>query len=84
VALPVARELVRNNEVFAVARWSNHAQRRLLDEVGARTVAFDMAEEDLSPLPKSVDAVINCGVLGPTDPNVYNVNALGEPAQACV
>jgi nucleoside-diphosphate-sugar epimerase len=77
VALPVARELAKSNEVFAVARWSNPTQRRLLDEAGAKTIAFDMAEEDLSPLPRSVDVVINYGVLGPTDPQVYNVNARG-------
>ena len=75
VALPVAIELAKSNEVYAVARYSNLEQRRILDEAGARTVAFDMAEEDLSPLPKSVDVVINYGVLGPSDPNVYNVNA---------
>ncbi len=75
VALPVAAELAKDNEVHAVARWSNPAQRRILDAAGARTIAFDMAEEDLSPLPQSVDVVINYGVLGPNDPDVYNVNA---------
>jgi len=75
VALPVARELAKANEVFAVARWSNPEQRRILAEAGAKTIAFDMADEDLSPLPQSVDVVINYGVLGSQDPNVYNVNA---------
>jgi len=75
VALPVAIELAKTNEVHAVARWSNPAQRRILDEAGAKTIAFDMAEEDLSPLPASVDVVINYGVLGSADPQVYNVNA---------
>jgi nucleoside-diphosphate-sugar epimerase len=75
VALPVAVELAKSNEVYAAARYSNPEQRRILDEAGARTIAFDMAEDDLSPLPEAVDVVINYGVLGPHDPQVYDVNA---------
>jgi nucleoside-diphosphate-sugar epimerase len=75
VAFPVARELAKTNEVYAVARYTNPAQRRLLDDVGARTIAFDMAEKDLSPLPKSVDIVVNYGVLPPNHKDAYEVNA---------
>jgi nucleoside-diphosphate-sugar epimerase len=78
VALPVARELAKNNEVFAVARYSNPEQRRLIEEAGAKAVAFDLAEEDLSPLPKSVDVVINYAVLPPNFGNMaYDVNTGG-------
>ena len=75
VALPVAVALAKTNEVFAVARFSNPEQRRLLEAAGARTIAFDLAEHDLSPLPRSVDVVINYGVLPPTNKDHYEVNA---------
>jgi nucleoside-diphosphate-sugar epimerase len=75
VAFPVAVELARSNEVHAVARFSNPEQKRQLEAAGARTISFDLAEHDLSPLPRSVDVVINYAVLGPKDREVYNVNA---------
>lgn len=75
VALPVAVELAKDNEVYALARWSNPDQRKLIEAAGARAVSFDLAEEDLSPLPKAVDVVINYAVLPPNYGNVaYDVN----------
>jgi nucleoside-diphosphate-sugar epimerase len=75
VAFPVAVELAESNEVYAVARFSDPEQRRRLEAAGARTIAFDMAEHDLSPLPKSVDVVVNYGVLPPSHKDAYEVNA---------
>ncbi len=75
VALPVAVELAKNNDVYAVARYSNPEQKRLIEAAGARAVAFDLADEDLSPLPKSIDVVINYAVLPPNHKDAYNVNA---------
>lgn len=75
VAFPVAVELAKSNEVHAVARFSNPEQKRMLEAAGVRTICFDLAEHDLSPLPRSVDVVINYAVLGPNDKNVYDVNA---------
>jgi nucleoside-diphosphate-sugar epimerase len=75
VAYPVAAELAKHNEVFAVARFSDPEQRRGLQEVGAQPIAFDLADPDLSPLPQSVDIVINYAVLPPTNPTAYEVNA---------
>ncbi|MDB5724523.1 MAG: NAD(P)-dependent oxidoreductase [Novosphingobium sp.] len=78
VALPVAVELAKNNEVFAVARYSDPAQKRKIEEAGAKAIAFDLAEEDLSALPKEVDVVINYAVLPPTFKNMaYDVNTGG-------
>ncbi len=75
VALPVAVELAKNNEVFAVARWSDPAQKKLVEAAGAQAVTFDLANEDLSALPKSVDVVINYAVLPPNFGNMaYDVN----------
>ncbi|MDG2005537.1 MAG: NAD(P)-dependent oxidoreductase [Novosphingobium sp.] len=75
VALPVAVELAKANEVYAVARYSDPEQKRLIEESGARAVSFDLAGLDLSPLPKSVDVVINYAVLPPSFKDAYEVNA---------
>ena len=75
VALPVAVELAKSNEVYAVARFSDPKQKRLVEEAGAHAIAFDLANPDLSPLPKSVDVVINYAVLPPNNKNHYDVNA---------
>jgi UDP-glucuronate 4-epimerase len=75
VALPVAVELAKSNEVYAVARFSDPEQKRLVEAAGARAIAFDLADPDLSPLPKSVDVVINYAVLPPSHRDAYQVNA---------
>lgn len=75
VALPVAVELARNNEVYAVARYSDPAQKKIIEAAGAKAIAFDLADEDLSPLPESVDVVINYAVLPPSHKDAYDVNA---------
>jgi nucleoside-diphosphate-sugar epimerase len=80
VAFPVVVELAKSNEVFAVARFTDPEQKRGLEAAGAKTVAFNMADPDLSPLPKSVDVVINYGVLPSEHPDVYDVN-LGATAR---
>jgi nucleoside-diphosphate-sugar epimerase len=78
VALPVAVELAKDNEVYALARWSDPKQKTLVEAAGANAVSFDMANEDLSSLPKSVDVVINYAVLPPNFGNVaYDVNTGG-------
>jgi nucleoside-diphosphate-sugar epimerase len=75
VALPVAIELAKSNEVYAVARFSDPKQKRMLEAAGARPIAFDLANPDLSPLPRSVDVVINYAVLPFSNNEHYNVNA---------
>lgn len=75
VAFPVAAELARKNEVYALARWSDPEQKRRIEQAGARPVVADLANEDLSALPKSVDVVINYAVLPPKHGNMaYDVN----------
>jgi UDP-glucuronate 4-epimerase len=75
VAFPVAVELAKNNEVYAVARFSDTGQSRGLESAGAQTISFDLANPDLSPLPEAVDVVINYAVLPPTHKDAYEVNA---------
>lgn len=74
VAFPVAAELAKSNEVFAVARWSDAEQKRKIEETGAKPIAFDLAQKDLSELPKSVDVVINYAVLPPSHKDAYELN----------
>lgn len=75
VAFPVAAELAKSNEVFAVARWSDPEQKRLIEGKGAQAVTFDLANPDLSGLPAAVDVVINYAVLPPSFKNMaYDVN----------
>lgn len=74
VAFPVAKELAKENEVYAVARFSNAEQKRMLAQAGAHPITFDLADPDLSALPKSVDVVINYAVL-PPQKDAYEVNA---------
>jgi nucleoside-diphosphate-sugar epimerase len=75
VAFPVAAALAKDNEVYAVARYSDPKQKKMIEAAGARAIAFDIGEEDLSPLPKSVDVVINYAVLPPSHKNrAYDVN----------
>jgi nucleoside-diphosphate-sugar epimerase len=84
VAFPVAAELAKANEVYAVARWSDPEQKRLIEAAGAKAVSFDLAEEDLSPLPRSVDVVINYAVLPPNYGNLafdVNTGATGRLAR---
>ena len=84
VALPVAVELAKDNEVFAVARYSDPSQKLLIEAAGAQAVAFDMANEDLSSLPKSIDVVINYAVLPPNYGNLavdVNTGATGRLAR---
>ncbi len=75
VALPVAVALARSNEVHAVARFSDPGQKRLIEAAGAHAIPFDLANPDLSPLPESVDVVINYAVLPPGHKDAYEVNA---------
>jgi len=75
VAFPVAAKLAKSNQVYAVARFSDPKQKRMLEHAGAHTIAFDLADPNLSPLPKSVDVVINYAVLPPTHKDAYEVNA---------
>lgn len=75
VAFPVAAKLAENNEVFALARFSDPEQRRMIEQAGAVPVAFDLANPDLSPLPDNIDVVINYAVLPPKFGNLaYDVN----------
>jgi len=52
IAFPMARELARENEVWGIARFSDPVQRQEVEAAGIRTLAVDLADPDLSDLPR--------------------------------
>jgi len=62
VALPVVEALAGDNEVFAMARFSQPGSRERLAQCGAETVTVDLCG-DLSAVPGGLDYVFNFAVL---------------------
>ena len=62
VAKPLALSLAKNNEVTAIARFSNAAARADLEAGGVRCLPVDLAEGDFSQVPADVDYVVNMAV----------------------
>jgi len=52
IAFPLASALARGNEVWGIARFTDPAQRREVEEAGVRTLAIDLAQPDFSELPR--------------------------------
>lgn len=67
VALPVAKALAKNNEVWGVARFSDADKRSELEAAGVRCVAADIGSGDFSALPDDFDYVLNFAVARGTD-----------------
>ncbi len=55
VALPVVEQLARNNEVVAIARFSNPDVQASIDALGATTQQIDLADDSFSELPDDFD-----------------------------
>lgn len=62
VATPVVHALAADNEVWGVARFHNQAAKGAIEALGVHTVTLDLADPDLSLLPKDVDYVVNLAV----------------------
>lgn len=52
IAFPMARALARRNEVWGIARFSDPASRKEVEEAGIRTLAIDLGRPDFSDLPR--------------------------------
>ncbi len=52
IAFPMARALARRNEVWGIARFSDPASRKEVEEAGIRTLAVDLGRPDFSELPR--------------------------------
>ncbi len=59
--MPIAKELARTNEVWAVGRFGDARVRAAMEDVGARTLRADLAGTDLPALP-DVDYVLNFAI----------------------
>ena len=62
VALPVAEALASDNEVWAIARFTDKAARQRLEAAGVRCVTVDLVAGDLTELPDDFTYVLNFAV----------------------
>jgi nucleoside-diphosphate-sugar epimerase len=62
VALPLAKSLAKENEVWAVARFSDPAARASLEAGGVRCEVVDLVAPDLSVLPEDFTYALNLAV----------------------
>jgi len=59
VARPIAEDLVRANEVWCVARFSEPALKKEIEELGVRTFAWSLGSDELGGLPDDFDYVVH-------------------------
>jgi nucleoside-diphosphate-sugar epimerase len=62
VAFPVALAFAGNNEVWAIARFSDADKRAKLTAAGIKCVTVDLGKGDFSELPRDFDYVLNFAV----------------------
>ena len=62
VATPLALTLARDNEVWGIARFTDHAAREKLERANIRCETVNLAAGDFSSLPTDFDYVINLAV----------------------
>jgi nucleoside-diphosphate-sugar epimerase len=62
VAVPVAKALADENEVWGIARFTDNAARKGLESAGVRCEPVNLAQGDFSTLPSDFDYVINLAV----------------------
>ena len=85
VGRPIATELARTNEVWAVGRFGDPRTRAAMEDAGVRTLRVDLADTDLPALP-DVDYVLNFAVSRTNDWGVdldVNADGLGALMYAC-
>ena len=79
VAFPVALALAGDNDVVAVARFSDGAKRARLEAAGVECVAVDLARGSLDDVPAGVDYVCNFAVV---KSNRWDVDIAGNAEAA--
>ncbi len=62
VAVPVAKALAADNEVWGIARFTDSTARDQLEKSGVRCEAVNMAAGDFTGLPSDFDYVLNLAV----------------------
>ncbi len=79
VGFPVLKALAARNEVVGLARFSRPEDRERVEATGARCVAIDLADGDLSALPDDFTFVLHFAVVKSGD-FTYDLAANGEGA----
>jgi UDP-glucuronate 4-epimerase len=79
VALPIARVLAKDNEVWGLARFKNPADRANIEALGVRCVAADLAEDSFDHVPDDFTYVLNFAVVKSGETNFdYDLAANAE------
>ncbi len=63
VGVPVVEALAASNEVVGLARFSKADDRERIESLGAKTLAIDLADGDLSAVDEDFDYVVNFAVV---------------------
>lgn len=63
LTLPIVRALAPDNDVWGLARFSNPADREVLEQLGVTCVAKDLACDPLDDLPTDFDLVFHAGAM---------------------
>ena len=63
VALPLARELARDNEVYGLARLSREADVASLRDIGVKPLKVDLAKGSFDAVPDDFTYVVNMAVV---------------------
>ena len=79
VALPVALHFARDNQVWAIARFSDPSKQARLESADVSCVRGDLAEADFSALPDDFDYVLHFAVARSAEPDFErDLRANGE------
>lgn len=63
LTFPIVQELVKDNEVWGLARFSDPAGRTALEDLGVTCVQRDLARDSIDDLPTDFDAVWHAGAM---------------------
>ncbi len=63
VALPVARTLAKDNQVFGLARFNNAKDREKVEALGIEAIAADLASSSLEEVPQDFSIVLHFAVV---------------------
>ena len=79
VGFPIARALVRDNEMHGLARFTNPADRERLQAIGVRCLQADLATDSFAHIPDDFTYVLNFAVVKSRDGNFeYDLAANAE------
>lgn len=82
LTIPIVRELVKDNEVWGLARFSRDEDKTMLEDLGVTCIRKDLAVDDLGDLPTDFDAVFHAGAMVAMDSerdmaHTFQVNVQG-------